>query len=353
MTNHSLKALTLAVATVLWQTQVAAAPTNAELNSVKLYGNVTIAQDSVTGWGPWTEFEPPAAGNPPLAALPTTPDLYRTLPQVATATPPGPTPVTPTPERDLIGFGAFYSLITTPNAPDITDGPHPFSLAGTAVTPASTGSWLPDSFEMSITPMVGTSPAPSSSLLAVQADGSYAGGTDTAQLKLIASPGTAVDAQATEASFYQFLSYISSPDERAPQVVTHVGVIGYRSTAADMLDLRGRGVVATYNGQSTANATASFVPMSMRVDFGASTWTGVWNGGVTKNGAIGFAAAGNITGANFNSSSITANDSNRISGTVTGAFFGPMAAAAGGVTDITKSGVRHVDSFLAVKAAPQ
>ena len=69
-------------------------------NQVISYGKVPIADDSVSQWGPWSEFVEPAAGPavPFLAA--TEGEPYRPVPTVATlatppVTPPGTTPEEP------------------------------------------------------------------------------------------------------------------------------------------------------------------------------------------------------------------------------------------------------------------
>lgn len=353
MKNHSLKALSLAAATLLLQSQAGAAPTSAELNSVKLYGDVTIAQDSVSGWGPWTEFEPPAAGNPPLAQLPGTSELYRTLPQAAT--PPGVTPpevVTSPPE--LVGFGAFYTLINN-GTPVTDDRAHPVTLTGTAVSPASAGKLLPDTLVLQMNAVTGVYPPPTAVQLTRQEDGTYTriSNLEFTKLTLIASPDAPTNAPAP-VSFYQLISYISDGNTESNatvQGVGHSGVIGYTTSITDIAALRLGNVVATYNGHSLVNQQASLAPMTMTVNFGQSSWTGIWNNGADANGAIGFSASGSISGAQFNSTtgSITALDSNNISGSVRGAFYGTQAAAVGGIADITKNNVHHVDPFIAFK----
>ena len=60
----ALRATSLAAALVTGLSAHAATP--AEMQTIKLYGDVTIAQDSVKAWGPWEQFEAPAAGNPPV-----------------------------------------------------------------------------------------------------------------------------------------------------------------------------------------------------------------------------------------------------------------------------------------------
>jgi hypothetical protein len=107
----------------------------------------------------------------------------------------------------------------------------------------------------------------------------------------------------------------------------------------------------------------------LNVKFGDGTFTGSFNGGAdgkvsigtsasgpVLSGAVGFnVTSGVITGSEFQSTGLSASDGT-VTGTVRGAFFGPMAAAAGGVADVTKtrtdgaySNARFVSPFLAIK----
>ena len=371
MKNHPLKALGLAVATLVLQTQAQAAPTESQLNSVKLYGDVTIAQDSVTSWGPWTEFEPPAAGNPPLAQLPTTADLYRTLPQATTpggtTTPPVVTP-DPEPEPALVGFAGYYALFRGGESGQelTTDGPHPIILTGTEKTASTGGTFLPDALTLQVTPITGEYPPPTSIDLILDPErGVYTSSltpTESGEtlLALISNSEAPVDAQTNQVSFYQLVSYIGAPDGgSSPQVVSHLGVIGYGTPAGDMAALKRGNVTATYAGHSLTNGSA-FVPMTMDVNFGTSTWSGTFNNGANSNvsvgdvtkTAVGFSVQGGvINGASFSTnagSTFSATDGS-VAGRVNGSFYGPQAAAAAGAYDVTKNGVRYVDPFLAVK----
>ena len=348
MKNHSLKALSLAVATLLLQSQAQASPTNAELNSVKLYGNVTIAQDSVTGWGPWTEFEPPAAGNPPLAQLPSTAELYRTLPQATT--PPGVTPpVVVKPE--LIGFGGFYSQLQTGEGLEV-DGPHPITVTG-ATTKASTGgTFLPDAFVLQVGPTVtGEYPPPTSVALTLDTEQGFYTSSLTptpegeTRLALLTNEASPVDTQSNQVSFYQLMSYIGAPEGgTSPQVVTHIGVIGYGTPAGDMAALMRGNVNATYAGHSLTNGD-EFKPMIMNVQFGQGTWDASFNGGANTVSTTGAVAVGfNVQGGVINGSSFSTNAGSTFSATdgavtgrVNGSFYGPQAAAVGGAYDVTHS----------------
>lgn len=359
MKNPSLKALSLAVATLVVQSQAQAAPTNAELNSVKLYGDVTIAQDSVNGWGPWTEFEPPAAGNPPLAQLPGTSEFYRTLPQATTP--------------DLIGFSGYYSQTNTGTIIE-AKGPNPITVRGTPTVISSGSSFLPDSFVLRMQPSsAGEYPPPTSVALTLDPSrGIYTSSlTPTPNgetlLALVSNPDSPVDAQANQVSFYQLVSYIGAPEGgSAPQVVSHVGVIGYGTPAGDMAALMRGNVNATYVGHSLTNGDA-FTPMAMNVQFGQGTWNAIFNNGantttqvnngdstITTKVAVGFSVQGGvINGSSFstNANSTFSASDGAVTGKVNGSFYGPQAAAVGGAYDVTKNGVRYVDPFIGVKTA--
>lgn len=343
MKNHSLKALSLAAATLLLQTQAQAAPTSAELNSVKLYGDVTIAQDSVSGWGPWTEFEPPAAGAPPLAQLPNTSELYRTLAQ-ATA-------------PELIGFASVYTQVRTGEGLAFAD-PYTIGINGTPTKVSLDGSFLPDSFVLQVTEATaGDYPLPTSVPLTLQ-DGVYVSSlTPTPEglttLELLTNPDDPIDAQASQVSFYRLVSYLGSPDGPSPQVLVQVGVIGYATSAADMANLQSGKVTATYTGYA-ATFEAGFVPLIMNVDFGASTWSATVNNGGHTNGTAGFTTDGGINGSSFStnaSSTFTSTTPGVTTGSMGGSFFGTQAAAVGGAYKVTQDGAQYSASFAGVKTA--
>lgn len=347
MMTTPLKAIALAVAGLAMQSQALAAPTADQLNSIKLYSDVTIAQDSVTGWGPWTEFEPPAAGAAPLNLPPLTSDLYRNLPQVADT------------QGGLLGFGVFFTVVN--NGEPVSDGQgHALTLTGTEVSPASGGRLLPDVLGLQVNALTGTYPSSLTSVqLTRQEDGTYTRESDLGLTKLILvdSPDAPAGSVAP-VTFYQFISYITGDDAEGDATVnglSHTGVIGRTTAVNDIAALRLGNVIATYNGHSlTQLDQGGLAPMTMTVNFGQSSWSGTWNNGVSANGAVGFSAAGTLSGAQFSSTpgSITALDSNNLSGSVRGAFYGAQAAAAAGIADITKNNVRHVDPFIAFKQAP-
>ena len=127
--------------------------------------------------------------------------------------------------------------------------------------------------------------------------------------------------------------------------------VGGETTSLQEIEaLMAGGVVAHYGDAA----------VTLDVDFAASTWQGSWYGGMDaydpdfgirfaevwedgrgvsylRNVDMGFEAKGHIEGVNFVSDEITAKDAASISGSVHGSFFGPDAAAVGGIADVTKT----------------
>ncbi|MBC7699273.1 hypothetical protein [Aquabacterium sp.] len=344
MKNHSLKALSLAVATLLLQSQAQAAPSEAQLSGVKLYGDVTIAQDSVTSWGPWTEFEPPAAGAPPLAQLPNTAELYRTLALAAAP--------------ELIGFASVHTQIRTGEGLAFA-APYTIGLTGTPTKVSLAGSFLPDSFVLQVTGAnAGNYPLPTSIPLTLQ-DGVYVSSlTPTPEgrttLALVTNPDDPIDAQASQVSFYQLLSYLGAEDGPSRQVLLQTGVIGYATSAADMASLQNGKVKATYTGYALT-IEAGFVPLIMHMDFGASTWDATVNNGANTNGTAGFHVdKGRIDGALLSttaSSTFTSTTPGSIAGSMGGSLLGTQAAAVGGNYNVTQNGTQYSGSYAGVQSA--
>ena len=90
-------------------TAQAATPTQAELDSIVLYGSTTIAQDSTNAWGIWEQLEPTAAGpNLPRIDNFAQADLYRPLAQFTLGAAPAATADMICSGGSICGFGVFY-----------------------------------------------------------------------------------------------------------------------------------------------------------------------------------------------------------------------------------------------------
>jgi len=362
----TLSALTLAVSALV-HGGASAAASEEQLKKIKLYGDVSIAEDSVGSWGPWSQFEPPAAGPAAMDLPKRVSDPYRPLPQ------PLPEPVPPAElgclGGALCGFGAFnqvhlidgvaahsdyFSAVLTGEITQVDDHswPKAIRLTTAAFDPAVTV-LLPDSGELlrwetgvegdghQIAYRRGIDDRPSEHFADVVVDLS-----DESQLGLIQVAGVRM----TVGDYILGLDRSGKEQFMQGEGVGGYAVMGRATPVADMAALRANQATATYigfGGYYTPNT------VMMDVQFGPGTWSGTWNGGkdgfvVTDSlpnqqgvrlvGQVGFTASGVIEGVNIRSTSVGAADAGAtVSGSVRGAFFGPNAAAVGGVADITKT----------------
>jgi hypothetical protein len=172
------------------------------------------------------------------------------------------------------------------------------------------------------------------------------------------------------AGYWERFSYPSEQEEVPPVDAWGFFVYGTTTSADDLQSLQAGNVVANYCG-----VTGFGNHLQMSADFGNGTWSGVWGddghdgfnvrqysdgaGSHYLKGAVGFTASGTINGVNISSDTVGTNDSgSSVSGSVSGAFFGPSAAAVGGISDITKSkngeggyaASRNVDVFVATQS---
>lgn len=390
ITLHA-SAVALAAATLCWHQGAHAAATESQLRGVTLYGNVSIQEDSTGSWGPWAEFEPPAAGNnPPVAAPRVAGDPYRPLAQVGgdanPSTPPVNPPVTPPIVEgfcvggSLCGFGAFVD--GDPNesgegglAADI----NAFRLNGTVPASQGEASLLPPVIQLAATVLsdTGKFQLPNSGDLKLPTEGesgiSYSrygyDGQRLIELYELTPDGTRIDydPESNQAAHFNLSTYIRGT------VQTGWGVIGYATSTADMAALRASSAQATYNGFDHYGT-----PVNMTVNFGNSTWSGSLNGGSDGAGVVAATSAsggtllrgtgnapavgliitnGSVVGSTFSATAanLSANDGTIQAGRVAGAFTGPQAAAAIGVVDVTKTrpevytNGRYVAPFIAIK----
>jgi hypothetical protein len=375
--NTTFRLSTVALAAALcWQTSAHATATEAQLRSVTLYGNVSIQEDSTSSWGPWAEFEPPAAGNTqPVAAPRGATDPYRPLAQTNNTTPTTP-PVQPPVEGfcaggSLCGFGAFQT-VGDPNTETVEEV-HPFRLNGTVVQGSGEGSnGLPQVIQLSSTPLStgAFQLADSGNLNLYVGEGvGYSRVLLNNQERVQESydlwpDGERVysgeyDPEQVQAAHFNLATYVRGEKGVRPTLQQEGwGVIGYTTSTADMSALRASNAVATYSG-----IDSEYTPLTLTVRFGNGTWDGSWNGGADGSvttqttasgstqlkGNVGFNVTnGTITGSTFSATAgnISATDGTILAGSVVqGAFFGPLVgtgatagpAAAGGVVDIRKT----------------
>jgi hypothetical protein len=335
----TLKALSLAVATLLAHSHAVAAPTPEQLDSVKLYGDVTIAQDSVNNWGPWEQFEAPAAGPVALTLPKFNIDFFRTLPKVKEDGL----------NQELAGYGSFASMGSNQNVEGGDPEWHPLELTGTAFNLPALGSLSPEGLQLiTTTPEGGSYLMPDSGKM-IKLGESYTSVDAQGRinsLTLIAPES--IDPAKIQASFYQrqvITDYTSDGDNSEVREGTfEVGVIGYKTSLSDMSSLRASGFQAYYAGQSLS-ATSGSNSMNMTVNFGNSTWRGNFEAGG------GIAASGSVSGNSFNATSINAGES-QAQGYIKGNFTGPMAAGLMGYLNVTANGTNTQAAFLAAQSTP-
>jgi hypothetical protein len=395
----------------------AAAPTQDELGSIVLYGSTTIAQDSTNAWGVWEQIDPPAAGPAqPGTSTPSRSEWYRSLAQVSFQANTLPTVVEPTASLlcaggSFCGFGRArvttttylpmnedgtsdstnflaYHLVATPVA---TDGPgliRAAALPSTADAPAATST---TTFAFSYAVAVKSQALGSSDAVLASESGTlfYNGygysaktaipnGTQRFSLNAADINSSAFyDNAEILAGWYDnpVFRYINGGSDMSStnQFQESRGVIGVTTSDADMAALRASRATATYTGHDAYGLDQGSPNMKLNVNFGNGTFTGSLNNGsdgkveqqtttrgVQVAGAVGVNIdKGVITGANFMSTALSANDGSIKAGSVVqGAFFGPNAAAAGGVVNITKttanySNATFVSPFLTVKDTPK
>ena len=385
MTSHqtysrpsTLSALALAIA-ALSHVGAHAAASQDELKGTKLYASVSIADDSTDSWGPWSNFEPPAAGRDVSPALPkVSTELYRPLAQV-------PSPVTPpvTPPSfgpacvagGLCGFGAFQGNDSSKNSnSSMSVAPHAVFLSGEVTQTDDTA--LPKAIQMyttALTPGVSILMPDSGELLRIEnTDGNsfmsdsnvhYSRSSQSEsngvqrneRVDLYGSSNLPEETQLLDGSMYTNISnYTKGVEGQREQFSSYQGrggpvVWGYTTPDADIAALRADNFTASYNGYANGGAL-----VILDVQFGTGTWQGSWNDGKDGKvaayggkadgtgkvlyGSVGFTAEGTFKGAMLQSTSVGTRDVGAtVSGQVNAAFYGAQAAAIGGVADITKT----------------
>lgn len=346
-------------------------------DSAKSYGNVTIGSDSVSQWGPWEDFVEPAAGGPTIAFIGGgSGDPYRPIP---------PIPVGGCGDGEWCGYMAisndyspnsYYGRYRTPpyinrfEAADIAlqfDQPESgwrghggvnlilrSDLSDYGATAGMETGMVPVMFWGKQGWFDGHAHDPYVSL-----EGGFDGYNRYTH--------TWVNKYATMGVLRAYVNGVdvendsyaarSSESESDGTWVYAPFVAGQLTSSSDMSALRASNITAWYKGE-TALARGD---VCMTVQFGSGTWNGVWNHGYRVTG---FSANGTINGANFASTNVTGSSVVSSESSVRGSFYGPQAAALGGVVDVTKTAgyvnysiaesssmptTRYVDVFLANK----
>lgn len=384
-----------------------AAPTQADLERIRLYGDVSIAQDSVGSWGVWEQFEPPAAGPlTPTVALPSRGEIYRPLGSVTTTST---TPTTPEVavalcgSGSLCGFGLFYDSSRSEVAeaasvkrlqPQLVVAPSSQAERFAFVTrPEAVIRAEDDLFERAqaqVLAMVAWEP----SILRMRNEALNGGSlpTDTgpmyqdgpyygyeggqwylASSRKGADDGSGITQEAEVARMNGVFRYTSGNTDIRQDLNGYWGVT---TSATGMSELLRGNVVANYQGRTDGVGTDGLSQtVTMTIDFGQSkVIAGQFGAGVDGtvvrsntpsgtqqlSGQVGFTFTGDVVGSTFRATNLQAADATAIRGAVQGAFFGSNAQVAAGVADVVKSkageggytDARHTDTFITYKVDP-
>lgn len=326
-----LRATALA-ATLLGCIGTAQAAASAEqLAAIKLYGDITIAQDRVDQWGPWEEFEPPAAG--PLgytaANLQFRREAYRPL-----ATPDDATPAPPSPQPELVarlceaGSLCGYGVQGLINGDLREDTPTSLQIVTVDRSNVENADGSPSRPALSL--QLDRLPLPATTtidpLLALDnSDTLFANEPFTSFAWLTLSEDGVPEG-------YNLLltRYVEGRGDVSPYQ-QFAGVVGRVTSTADMAELRSTAMQATYAGWDQAAPNGVRGAVNIRVDFGAGTFNYATEGGVQS-----YQAQGVIRGSGYVATSfITPNTS----GTLQGNFIGSNAAGTVGGASVTQNGV--------------
>lgn len=283
----TLRAITLAAGLVV-SLGTAQAATPEQMQQVRLYGDVTIAQDSVGSWGPWDQFEAPAAGNP--AGLPRfgsdISNLYRPIDPVIPPDEPS--------SNTLEGFATFTALEWDTES---MEGTHSALVSATRSTEIDTKTDLPLTVSALFTPHLDSASVPlsaSGDLLLNQSYGTTHISADGTRY-LWSNTDTFTLSEQNEMQAWAFLmEYINggNAEAQAAEFTDIVGAVGIRTSDSQMAELRNGNFIGNYSG-ATLNKGYAF---SMTANFGAGTATQS-----VQNSLVGatYTYNGVIQGSNF------------------------------------------------------
>lgn len=402
MANRIPTLLATAVAAACSLSAHANGPTQADFAKVVLYSNVTIAQDSSSQWGIWEELEPTAAGpQTPLPLLAGTTELYRPVGVVTPDTPvTPPTIISACASGGLCGFGAMTLSTESWNdeTAQVAAVPESNKLrVGFQLFPQTNGepSWLPESMTVSTQPVrsdVANTVPSFNNLGPLEFDGFNSHSHETPRDNLpVGAEGVAERVRINtdimslpsevQAGMFEgdlrISRYVSGgPDVPPLSSSTQSGIIygvwGITTSAQDMNNLRLSNAQANYSGNLFSADGTNNGAVKMNVNFGSSqfsaSFSNVGGGQVALSngstvgikGTLNFQASGSISGSQFSSNALSMASGKPITGNVVGAFFGPQAAVAGGVIDVTadptpagnstaRIAARYVSPFIATK----
>jgi len=310
----ALRATSLAAALVTGLSAHAATP--AEMQTIKLYGDVTIAQDSVKAWGPWEQFEAPAAGNPPVlpAFRSDASSLYRPIGPVV--------PPTPASEGSIAGFGTFAAYDYSCECEGGWYGTDQAKIAASYSLTNAPETGVPSYISGTLTPHLFTESLALTSTGRLDFNG---WGYSSADGKISVQPLNVegIDSDAIQAWAF-LMNYARGTSGEVAALsdesnTTMVGVMGVRTSDADIAALRANNFTANYQGVTLIHGGTFF----MKVAFGSGDFSQTY-----ENTPIG--APLSINGK-MNGASLSANQNVEVGGgtfnmRVEGFLTGKMAA---------------------------
>lgn len=368
------------------------------------YGKTPISNDSSSEWGPWSEFIEPAAGPVVPFLAETEGDKYRPYynpltppPSVTPGTPPVEPPFPPAVDTCPPGVACGYAIYKNFSSGGGQGGygydnscgqygrcgdpgsgnnggyngyyPATFTANATFGDPGPWGPWgmfgqkgsLDGNFGLA--KLNGSDPNPlftasgdlsghyylpnsSWSWLFGPPSGNASRNDSSGGANIDGKLTSAADSQTANGAFkiYAYMngkgwSECWSGCGQSSEGVTGYYIAGYPTAAAYMDTLRAGNVNAQYTGKEILGGGGVLID----VQFGPATWNGTWSG-------PGFTAAGTVTNANIQSTSV---GGNAASGQVQGTFYGSQAQGLAGVSDVNlNNGTRHVDLFATQKVTP-
>lgn len=130
-------------------------------------------------------------------------------------------------------------------------------------------------------------------------------------------------------------------------------VVGIATPQAYLAGQQAQNISASYSGGSFDGSRQGYVAID--VQFGTATWNGHWSS--MGKGTFGFEAAGTISGANINATSITPDKGvATASSYVQGTFYGQTAGSIGGVSSVTRTAsipTPSIESRVAIPVTTQ
>lgn len=326
-----------ALATLALASSAAGAATPEQLARVKLYADVTIAEDRVDQWGPWEEFEPPAAGPVPFnLALADTRELYRPLPTLQTGSSPAEPAGTACAAGSLCGYGLQALFVNGQQQ-------GPATLQVVTLEPGGTAGGLypvlSDSLSARLEALADGSSVTTPALDAADGSTQLYATPDVQTVAWVAVPSN--DSVPTAPNLV-LTTYVQGSTGSLGQLVGHVGRV---TSTADMATLRTGAATASYVGQDLHLPSGQRGTVNISVDFGQGTFSYATAGGVQS-----YQAQGVVRGSGYVATGFTTPNT---SGTLQGHFVGSAAAGTVGGASVTQNGVQASTIHATTRQVPQ